>query len=58
MSRPQHRRTAYFVGLNLFDRLEGFTDFEARIAALPTEQDRGDAFEGVFSAFVAAISKG
>jgi hypothetical protein len=25
MSRPQHRRTAYFVGLTLFDRLERFS---------------------------------
>ena len=52
MSRPKHRRTAYFVGLALFDRLEGFTDLEARIAALPTEQDRGDAFEVFAEAYL------
>ena len=44
-TRPKHRRTGYFVGLTLFDRLEGFADLEARIAALPTQQERGDAFE-------------
>jgi Helicase associated domain len=53
MSRPKHRRTAYFVGLNLFDRLEGFTDLEARIAALPTERDRGHAFEVFAQAYLA-----
>lgn len=36
---------AIFVARNLFDRLEGFADLETRIAALPTERDRGDAFE-------------
>ena len=53
MSCPRHRRTAYFVGLALFDRLEGFTDLEARIAALPTQQDRGDAFEVFAEAYLA-----
>ena len=53
MSRPKHRRTAYFVGLALFDRLEGFTDLETRIAALPTHQDRGDAFEVFAEAYLA-----
>ena len=44
-TRPKHRRTGYFVGLTLFDRLEGFADLEARIPALPTRQDRGDALD-------------
>jgi hypothetical protein len=30
---------------HLFEGIEGFADLEARIAALPTERDRGDAFE-------------
>jgi uncharacterized OsmC-like protein len=29
----------------LFDALDEFADLEARIAALPTQRDRGDAFE-------------
>ena len=52
-TRPKHRRTAYFVGLTLFDRLEGFADLEACIAALPTKQDRGDAFEVFAEAYLA-----
>ena len=50
--RPKHRRAAYFVGLTLFDRLNGFNDLEARIAALPT-QERGDAFEVFAEAYLA-----
>src|SRR4029077_3548236 len=41
---PKHPRTGYFVTRRLFDRLDGFADLEARIAALPVG-DRGDAFE-------------
>ena len=50
---PRHRRTGYFVARRLFDRLEGFADLEARIAALPTQQDRGDAFEVFAEAYLA-----
>jgi hypothetical protein len=52
-TRPKHRRTSHFVGLELFDELEGFTDLEARIAALPTRKDRGDAFEVFAEAYLA-----
>ena len=52
-TRPRHRRTGHFVACNLFDRLEGFADLEARIAALPTQQDRGDAFEVFAEAYLA-----
>jgi len=51
--RPRHRRTGYFVARRLFERLEGFADLEARIAALPTQQDRGDAFEVFAEAYLA-----
>jgi len=50
---PRHRRTGYFVARRLFERLEGFADLEARIAALPTQQDRGDAFEVFAEAYLA-----
>ena len=53
MTGPKHRRAAYFVGLTLFDRLKGFADLEARIAGLPTQQDRGDAFEVFAEAYLA-----
>jgi hypothetical protein len=52
-TRPKHRRTGHFVTRNLFDGLEGFPDLEARIAALPTQQDRGDAFEVFAEAYLA-----
>ncbi|HAH65430.1 MAG TPA: hypothetical protein DCL72_08145, partial [Rhizobiales bacterium] len=52
-TRPKHRRTGHFVTRNLFDGLEGFPDLEARIAALPTQQDRGDAFEVLAEAYLA-----
>jgi hypothetical protein len=42
---PRHRRARHFTASHFFDGLEGFADLEARIAALPTKQDRGDAFE-------------
>jgi hypothetical protein len=52
-SRPKHRRTRRFVNSGLFDLLKSFSDLEARIAALPTQQDRGDAFEVFAEAYLA-----
>ena len=52
-ARPKHPRTGYFVARRLFDGLDGFADLEARIAALPREQDRGDAFEVFAEAYLA-----
>jgi hypothetical protein len=37
----------------LFDGLDSFTELEVRIAALPTHQDRGDAFEVFAEAYLA-----
>ena len=51
--RPRHRRTRYFVGCGLFTELESFGDLEAKITALPTQQDRGDAFEVFAEAYLA-----
>lgn len=51
--RPEHRRTGHFVAVGLFERLETFRDLEARIAALPTQQDRGAAFEVFAEAYLA-----
>src|SRR5262245_38914388 len=51
-ARPKHPRTRHFVARGLFDGLEGFADLEARIAALPTGQDRGDAFEVFAEAYL------
>jgi superfamily II DNA or RNA helicase len=52
-TRPRHRRTGYFVAGGLFEGLASFGDLEARIAALPTQQDRGDAFEVFAEAYLA-----
>jgi superfamily II DNA or RNA helicase len=51
-TRPKHHRTRYFVSGGLFDGLESFADLEARIAALPTEKDRGDALEVFAEAYL------
>ena len=51
-ARPKHNRTRYFVASGLFDGLESFTELEARIAGLPTEQDRGDAIEVFAEAYL------
>jgi predicted helicase len=51
--RPRHRRTGYYVARGLFEGLKGFADLESRIAALPTQQDRGDAFEVFAEAYLA-----
>jgi predicted helicase len=51
-TRPRHRRTRHFVSCGIFDRLESFADLEARIAELPTERERGDAFEVFAEAYL------
>ena len=38
---------------HLFEGVVGFADLEARISALPTERDRGDAFEVFAEAYLA-----
>src|SRR5262245_15874477 len=40
-----HRRTSVFVSRGLYRDLSSFRELEARIAALPEELERGDAFE-------------
>jgi predicted helicase len=35
-TRPKHPRTSYFVASGLFDGLNGLSELEARVAALPT----------------------
>ena len=43
MERPKHRRARTY--LQVFDGLTSFRELEKRISDLPTEQERGDAFE-------------
>jgi superfamily II DNA or RNA helicase len=51
--RARHACAARFVGQNLFDDLTSFAGLEARIAALATEKERGDAFEVFAEAYLA-----
>jgi hypothetical protein len=41
------------VACNLFNGLESFADLETRIAALATQQERGNAFEVFAEAYIA-----
>jgi predicted helicase len=52
-TRAKHCRSGYFVSRRLFEDLGGFSDLEARIARLPTQQERGDAFEVFAEAYLA-----
>jgi hypothetical protein len=52
-SRPSHRRAGHFVAGGLFEGLQSFADLESRIVALPTQQERGDAFEVFAEAYLA-----
>jgi hypothetical protein len=49
----KHRRTRHFVASGLFDEIGSFAELETRISALPTKQDRGDAFEVFAEAYLA-----
>ena len=51
--QPRHRRAARFVAEGVFSGLDHFPELESRIAALPTQQDRGDAFEVFAEAYLA-----
>jgi hypothetical protein len=50
---PRHQKTPQFLKAKLFHDLDSFADLEARIAALSTEKDRGDAFEVFTEAYLA-----
>jgi hypothetical protein len=52
-SRAKHRHTRRFVVSGLFDGIRSFGELERRIAQLPKEQDRGDAFEVFAEAYLA-----
>lgn len=50
---PKHNATHRLVTTGLFDGLNAFAELEKRISALPTNQDRGDAFEIFAEAYFA-----
>jgi len=45
VTTPLHKVARRFTSTGLFAGVQSFAELEARIVALPTEQDRGDAFE-------------
>ena len=51
MERPKHQFTTLF--LRLFEGLTSFRQLEDRISGLPTEKERGDAFEVFAEAYFA-----
>ncbi len=42
---PKHNQTSFFLKAGLFNNISSFAELEKRIADLPTEKERGDAFE-------------
>jgi len=57
MSKAQHPKAASFVRRNLFAGVTSFSELESRLAALPDEQLRGDAFEVFAEAYLATQRK-
>jgi superfamily II DNA or RNA helicase len=53
MDGPRHPDARRFVDAGLFDSLSTFRELERRIVALPTEGDRGNAFEVFAEAYLA-----
>ena len=45
MTSPTHPKATPYLRSGLFDGLKSFRELEARISALATVQERGDAFE-------------
>ncbi len=57
MPNAQHPKALKYFRLNLFAGLTSFAEFETRVAALPDEQSRGDAFEVFAEAYLATQRK-
>lgn len=57
MPKAQHPKAASFVRQNLFADVTTFAELETRVAALPDEQSRGDAFEVFAEAYLATQRK-
>lgn len=48
----KHSQSSKFTASGIFSGLKSFTELEARISALPSEKDRGDAFEVFAEAYL------
>jgi predicted helicase len=52
MKKSLHKKASVFISKGLFDQISEFRELESRISLLPTEQERGDAFEVFAEAFL------
>jgi len=57
MPNAQHPKAATLVRQNVFAGFTSFAELESRVAALPDEQSRGDAFEVFAEAYLATQRK-
>ena len=53
MKKPQHPKASKFFQQKPFHDLSSFSEMEVRISSLPTNKDRGDAFEVFAEAYIA-----
>ena len=56
MTSPTHPKAPLFLRRGIFDGLKNFRELEARISALATVQERGDAFEVFAEAYLATVA--
>jgi predicted helicase len=57
MAMARHPQATFFVQRQLFSGLTSFAELEQKIAALPEEKSRGDAFEVFAEAYLATQRK-
>ncbi len=57
MEKPKHQKALSFIRRKLFQGLSTFAELESRISSLPTNQERGDAFEAFAEAYIATQSQ-
>jgi predicted helicase len=57
MATARHPQATFFVQRHLFSGLTSFAELESKIAALPDEKSRGDAFEVFAEAYLATQRK-
>ena len=57
MATARHPKATFFVRGQLFSGLTSFAELESKIAALPDEKSRGDAFEVFAEAYLATQRK-
>ena len=56
MTSPTHPKATLYLQSGLFDGLKSFRELEARISALATAKERGDAFEVFAEAYLATVA--